>query len=479
MSSRRSRRHTWVTGLLLACSMAVVVPSAQARTTATARVAGDVVAFESDRPVVGARVVLPGFGRATTTSDGSFAFSDALPVSGPVQRIQAVVTAPGFGAWTVSGLPLVAGDVLRLHAELRSTDWSHRVAEPEQTREGPTLPLQSGNTCTGWSSNEVPPTKIKVFLHTTGQSKQYDFQFYATHVLPREWIPSWDPDALAAGAVAVKTYAWYRAQPGHAYSTGSNCADVRDDTSDQVFDPTYALDSTSQAVYISMGSVLRRNGVIFLAQYWSGDGNNSSQDWKKCEVVTGTYAGRMSQWGTQVCAQNGMLWPDIVKVFYPDTKFTYLRNMVWNPSFEGGVGSTPWTIGSNAAVSVSNTWAPYRGNYSLLVTPAPSGSYASVRQLQPVIGASTTKYHTEVALRCTDTNATPCTITWRVMYMPSSGSNVGPTQYLTVHRDHAWHFYRWDPPAAGIAHVGVYAVFGSHQEFKVDSSFISTPYGGA
>jgi hypothetical protein len=443
----------------------------------TGQVAGDVVSFETGRPIAGATVRLPDFGRTVRTAgNGTFVFPDPVPTDQPLRRVRAIVTAPGFGRWTVSGLPLVPGDVLRLHAEMRSTDWSHTVADPQATEARPRRPL-SGNTCTGWSSSIVPPPTIKVYLHASGQSKQYDFSFYAAHVLPKEWIPSWDADALAAGAVAVKTYAWYRAQPGHAYSSGSNCADVRDDTSDQVFDPTYALDSTSQAVYISMGSILRKNGAIFLAQYWSGDGNNSSQDWKKCAYVdTGTYAGRMSQWGTQVCAQDGKVWPDIDRVFYPDTTWKYLRNMVWNPSFEGGVGTTPWSIGSNASVSLS-TRSPYSGTYSLTVSPDPTGSYASIRQRAPVVGTSTMRYHTEAAFRCTQSSSS-CTITWRLTYAPSSGSSVGPTRTLTVPQDYAWHFYTWDPPAAGISHVGTSVVFGSHQQFKVDLAYLSTPYGG-
>jgi hypothetical protein len=463
------------------CAVALIGPvSAAGAPATTGWVAGEVVSWATGRPVPGAMVRLPDLDTATTTdTDGSFRFARTFTVQGSLRRIRAVVSARGFGSWTVSDLPLVAGDTLRLHAEMRTTNWSHEVAASSAPARRPRVPRASGNTCTGWGSSLVPPPTIKVFLHATSESKQYDFPFYAAHVLPREWIPSWDADALAAGAVAVKTYAWYRAQPGHAYSTGSSCADVRDDTSDQVFDPTYALDSTSQAVYVSMGSVLRRNGAIFLAQYWSGDGNNSSQDWKRCEYVnTGTYAGRMSQWGTQVCAQAGKVWPDIDQVFYTGTTWSYLRNMEWNPSFEGGVGTTPWSIGSNATVSVSSNGAAYNGIYALAVTPNPAGAYASVRQRVPVVGTTTIKYHAEAAFRCTQGNGSGCTITMRVVAVPDSGSSVGPTYNFTVPQDYHWHLYKIDPAAAGIVHSGVSLVFGSHQQFKLDSALVSTPYGG-
>jgi hypothetical protein len=69
-------------------------------------------------------------------------------------------------------------------------------------------------------------------------------------------------------------------------------------------------------------------------------------------------------------------------------------------------------------------------------------------------------------------------VTWRVTYAPSSGSSTGPTRNLTIPQDYAWHFYTWDPAAAGIAHVGASVVFGSHQQIKVDAAFLSMPYGG-
>ena len=482
MSDRIARGRLSSMALLgLLCMVTLLSPAGAAESGgSTGRVAGEVRSLTSGRPVTGASVRLPDFGaEATSDENGAFAFAGPLRVAGSIQRIRAVVTAPGFGSWSVSNLPLVAGDTLRLHAELRSTPWSHRVETSSSAPTAkPRLP-RTGNTCTGWGSSLVPPPTIKVFLHATGQSKPYDFSFYAAHVLPREWIPSWDADALAAGAVAVKTYAWYRAQPGHAYSAGSTCADVRDDTSDQVFDPTYALDSTSQAVYVSMASVLRKNGSIFLAQYWSGDGANSSQDWKRCEYVnTGTYAGRMSQWGTQVCAQAGKVWPDIAQVFYTGTTWSYLRNMEWNPSFEGGVGTTPWSIGSQATVSVSSNGAAYNGTYALAITPSPAGAYASVRQRVPVVGKTSTKYHAEAAFRCTQGNGSGCTITMRVVSVPDSGSSVGPTYNFTVPQDYRWHLYKIDPAASGIVHSGVSLVFGSHQQFKLDSALVSTAYGG-
>ncbi|HEX9235549.1 MAG TPA: SpoIID/LytB domain-containing protein, partial [Actinomycetota bacterium] len=294
------------------------------------RIAGDVKTWDGGTPVSAARIELPGYHLSTISGpDGSFHFPEPLPTDHPYRSVTVIVTARGWGTWTLSGAPLYPNDTLLINAELRAKSWSHDVRPPgsRSTAQTPASQsiLASGNTCTGWDVELLPPPAIWVYLSQDHVSKQYDFYFYATHVLPREWYPSWDADALAAGAVAVKTYAAYREMTGHAFSSGPGCADVTDTTADQVFDPTFSTAATDQAVAVALGSILRRNGDLFLAQYWSG----SSSD--PCAPVTsGTYAGRMSQWGTQNCALQGMLWPAIDTTFYQGTKWRYLRDMILN-----------------------------------------------------------------------------------------------------------------------------------------------------
>ena len=71
-------------------------------------------------------------------------------------------------------------------------------------------------------------------------------------LLPDEWIASWDADSLGAGAVAVKTYAAYRAETGRARTSGAGCYDILDTTSDQVFDPSWSTEATDEAVDATM-----------------------------------------------------------------------------------------------------------------------------------------------------------------------------------------------------------------------------------
>jgi hypothetical protein len=341
----------------------------------------------------------------------------------------------------------------------------------ERAARGPGGPRGSaaptGNTCTGWDKQLIPPDKIKVYRHVSGDSESRDFVFYATHVLPNEWITSWDADALAAGAMAVRTYAAYKAMSGHAWSSGGNCADIRDDTQDQVFDPTWSAASTDAAVYASFGSILYRDGGLFLSQYFAGASGDP------CAKVTGQYAGRMSQWGTQTCATtNHKLWPSIVTTFYESTVWNYLQNLLLNPSFDTEP-MYPWIAVANTSYARVKGDA-YAGNWFLAVTATAGGRNAVVREERPFGGGTATEYHTEAALRCSDTK--DCAISMKVVTVGTS--SVTKTKSLTVPKDGTWHLYTFDPSAGGNSHDEVWLSFVSMQDFDLDAGVLEGPYGG-
>jgi hypothetical protein len=440
-----------------------------------ARVRGDVVSWSTGAPVPGATVWLPAFGaRARSDPAGTFAFARSFPTRDPYRRIQAVVTAPGFGRWTVRGVPLRPGDTLELHAELRAVAWSHTVLTPEERAALPRPPAAPGSyssTCTGWDYTLAPPQTINVWLTADQVSKQYDFDFYATHVLPDEWISSWDADALGAGAIAVKTYGWYRAQPGHAYSGGDGCADVQDSTADQVFDPTWSNASTDQAVYATFGSTLWKNGDIFLAQYFAGANGDP------CAPVTGQYAGRMSQWGTQTCAQDSVLWPDIVTTFYTDgIEWQDLQNLLLNPRFESAA-MYPWTTKGYASLDRTQGGA-YEGDYYGTLGITQSGQTATLRNERPFDGTSSTTYFEKVHLMCLRSANKSCTVTMKVIAIPSSGDNAEQDHVVTVPHDGAWHTYKFWTTAMGIAHVSVRFSLTTSHKIGVDAAKLTSDFGG-
>jgi uncharacterized repeat protein (TIGR01451 family) len=147
------------------------------------------------------------------------------------------------------------------------------------------------------------PSTIRVLRTASGQIEVVDFKDYVKNVLPNEWISSWDMDALKAGAMSVKTYAWYwtihQKYPGQNY-------DVKDSTADQVYIPGTSNPRTDQAVEETWNWVMTKDGEIFQAQYDSGTAGSPEP----------LNPSRMSQWGTQYWAERDKDWQWIVHYYY-------------------------------------------------------------------------------------------------------------------------------------------------------------------
>jgi hypothetical protein len=130
-------------------------------------------------------------------------------------------------------------------------------------------------SCTGYSSQTKPPATIRVLVRTGDQTGTYTitdvpFQQYVENVLPDEWVPSWDGDALKAGAVAVKSYGWYWVTHYGGYVNATHaCFDVTDDFLFQTYLPGSASPRTDAAVRESWPVVARVNGEVFQASYQS------------------------------------------------------------------------------------------------------------------------------------------------------------------------------------------------------------------
>ncbi len=443
--------------------------------TTMGRAAGQVLDARTHHPIAGAVVWLPGYGlRATSGHDGRFEFGQALPTERPYRRIDAVVRAPGWGTWTIHHVPLYPNDTLILHAELRRTPFDHTVLTAAERRAlssgAPASPYAYTFTCTGWPVILVPPQTIKVYLTADAMSEQYDFVFYVAHVLPNEWIPSWDADALGAGAVAAKAYGWYRALAGHAYSQGADCADITDGTSDQVFDPTWSTAATDQAVYATFGTILLKSNAIPLAQYFAGAPGDP------CAPVTGQYAGRMSQWGTQTCATQKVLWPSIVTTFYTSDTERYVSNLLLDANLQSWETYAWLTLPGTASVRTST--GGYTGLGYLTVSPPAAGGNGTLYQTRQFDGTATTAYTEQAALRCGTQNKTSCSIVLRIICSPVTGSYFVNRYTVTVPNDNAWHVYTYNPPLPGITHVTAQLSFITSSTYDLTAAVLTAPYGG-
>ncbi len=176
------------------------------------------------------------------------------------------------------------------------------------------LPAWVGPTaaasCSSWTSQSDPPPTIRVFRHVTGVIETVDFRAYTKNVLSREWIGSWTTESLRSGALAVKHYAWYQVLHwrGWVNSAGA-CFDVRDDTYDQVYDPTKATwSSAAAAVDATWGTRVLRNGSIFPTYYNAGSANEA------CGVNTTGW--KLWQWGSQACGLAGKTAAQIMVIYY-------------------------------------------------------------------------------------------------------------------------------------------------------------------
>lgn len=467
--------------LLVSTGAAVTAtgPASAAATPVRATVTGDVVAKPSEAPVVGAVVSIPALRRAAVSrADGTFVFDRPVATTAPYRRVRVVVRARGFGVWSISGVPLYPNDTLELHAELRAGAYAERFETPRErarnaSASSPIAPRGTGTaTCTGWTSQLEPPPTIAVADHTDGSLLgRYDFSYYLRHVLPSEWIASWDADALGAGAIAAKDYAWWRAEPAHAYTGGKGCADLTDYTADQVFNPAVAYASTDLAVAATLGTLARRNEEVFMAQYWSGAQGDP------CAYVSGgTYAGRMSQWGTETCATKGKLWTDIVTTFYPYATLNYTANVLLDPSGEDSNGY-PWTASPASAFSRVGGDA-YRGNYYFSVTKRTTVTQTRALSDQNVKGSGSNRYTLSVALLCPKTVLDTCTVRLKVATIAHDGTTAVQVDRVTESHDAKWRVYTFNAPASGLDHQSVEAEVVTNQAASFDMVELTMPFGG-
>ncbi|MFB6076010.1 MAG: C39 family peptidase [Candidatus Aenigmatarchaeota archaeon] len=150
------------------------------------------------------------------------------------------------------------------------------------------------------------PETIKLYLTDEDRIVKVDFKEYCKNVLPNEWIGSWDIQSLRTGAMAVKTYGWYRKKvdkyPNEEF-------DVKDSTADQDYEPNSNFWKTDQAIEETWEYVMTRRGEIFQAQYINGSKNSAK--------VRPEYEGRLSQYGSQYLAtEKDMDWRQILHHYY-------------------------------------------------------------------------------------------------------------------------------------------------------------------
>jgi len=214
-------------------------------------------------------------------------------------------------------------------------------------------------SCSSWTSELQPPPTIRVYRHATGAVETVDFRAYAKNVLSREWIGSWTTESLRSGALAVKHYAWYQVLHWRGgVNASGECFDLRDDTYDQVYDPTKPTwSSAAAAVDATWTTRVLKNGAIFPTYYNAGAVNEAC-----AENANGW---KMWQWGTQECGLAGKTAAEIVLLYYyPGVTVTDAPVATATPSASPTVSPTP-----TPAPSASPAATP-----AATLTPVPTAS---------------------------------------------------------------------------------------------------------
>jgi Stage II sporulation protein len=163
-----------------------------------------------------------------------------------------------------------------------------------------------------------------------------DFRTYCARVLSHEWAPpsAFSDEALKAGALAVKEYAWYWAtRPTKMADVAAWGADVDDSTNYQVYMDWDYGQRYRDAVASTWGTTLTLNGQIFQASYYAG-----------AYSPTATDGYHMTQWGSQYWADQGKSYQWILSFYYPGVQPAASSgggdSAAWDAS--GGTTGTTW-----------------------------------------------------------------------------------------------------------------------------------------
>ena len=292
-----------------------------------AAIEGWVEALGGARKVAGARVSLEGRVVAVTDGEGYFGIPrEIMGASNKEGKLQVTlnVQGRGYAEWAIRGALYREGDTLRIYPRL-SEGAQPTVIEADRAGVGSgggykvsLLPNYArGNWPQGsaaFSGTFAPPATIRIYRTRIGTVEVVPFKDYVKRVLPNEWIPSWSPEALKAGAMAVKSYAWYWVSVGG--KQGALGADLKDNVEDQVYDPNISYASTDAAVDATFDYAMTRNGSLFQAQYCAGayDADPTGDcPWP------GSY---MTQWGSAYHADQGRSWAWILGFYYGGATIT-------------------------------------------------------------------------------------------------------------------------------------------------------------
>jgi hypothetical protein len=126
------------------------------------------------------------------------------------------------------------------------------------------------------SASIALPTNVRVGTNCTSGPKSCStvtvmlLDDYSKHVLPSEWIASWNSESLKAGSVAIRTYAsWFTLHPL------TDTYDICNTTACQVFDPDATNQATDDAVDATTNTVLTDSSNAIVKSEYAAENNDA------------------------------------------------------------------------------------------------------------------------------------------------------------------------------------------------------------
>lgn len=182
---------------------------------------------------------------------------------------------------------------------------------------GPVVPAHAAETI----FNTAEPSAIRVAIRENNPNGEPDprgkitwvqtvpFTTYCKDVLPNEWMPSWSPQALEAGAMAIKMFAWYHHL--HPVTIDGFTFDVDNTTNFQAFRYLSGEPETNRAVdAIRKQAYTMPDGTIIELNYRAGYRDNPNWQYRNAQ--------KMAQWGSEYWAEKGRTYVQILQFYYQD-----------------------------------------------------------------------------------------------------------------------------------------------------------------
>ncbi len=188
------------------------------------------------------------------------------------------------------------------------------------------MPKAQAQIATVYNTSEPPTIRVAIRgLNPWGEPdprgrvmwvQNVPFNQYCEDVLPNEWIPSWDVDALKAGAMAIKMFAWYHHL--HPVTIDGFTFDVDNTTNFQAFEYLSRQPETTAAVNaIRNFAYVKPNGEIIELNYRAGDKDSPNWQYRNAQ--------KMAQWGSEFWAKQGRTYVQILQFYYMDRRLQQYR----------------------------------------------------------------------------------------------------------------------------------------------------------